>query len=294
MGVILDGEGGDEVFGYSSGYLSDLVRRGRLVHAWRMIHRMPGAAPRLPRGSARRVLRQYALKGAAPHFAHRAAWRLRPEHYAPRWLREDMARLYVASGDFASWKRTRGPLWWSFLRFLTIENPALGIAYDQIRLRAAVGGIAPRHPLKDVDLIELALRLPPEAAYDASLSRPLLREAMAGLLIDEVRQRRGKSSFDAVFHDSLAADLDVARALLLAPDAELRAYVDLDLVDEIELRPGAPPDLGNRQWWSVRLWRLLTAECWLRLQSDRELPRRLLESVGASRADYELVAGEPA
>jgi hypothetical protein len=205
-----------------------------------------------------------------------------------------MAQAYVESGDFASWKRTRGPLWWSFLRFLVIENPALGIAYDQMRLRAAGGGVAPRHPLKDVDLIELALRLPPEAAYDGSLSRPLLREAMAGLLIDRIRSRPAKSSFDAVFHDSLVADLEVARALLLAPDAEVRAYVDVDLVDELELRPGAPADYGSRQWWSVRLWRLLTAECWLRLQGDRGLPRRLLEAAGAADADYELVAGEPA
>jgi asparagine synthetase B (glutamine-hydrolysing) len=101
------------------------------------------------------------------------------------------------------------------------------LARGGLRSANASVGLHARHPLLDVDLIELVLGLPPELAFDARLSRPLLRESVRGLIPEDVRLRPTKSSFDALFHELLSGgDLAAARSLVLAPDAEVNAFVD--------------------------------------------------------------------
>jgi asparagine synthase (glutamine-hydrolysing) len=155
------------------------------------------------------------------------------------------------------------------------------LAYDHVRRRAALAGIEARHPLVDVDVLELMFRLPPEHAYSSAHSRPLLRQALAGLLPDEVRLRRTKSNFDAVFHEGLAGpDLPALRALLGADDLRLGDYVVRDAVQGLlERPPSAGPELSK---WAMRVWRLATAELWLRVQEDGDGLNRLLEPLLAA------------
>jgi asparagine synthase (glutamine-hydrolysing) len=151
-----------------------------------------------------------------------------------------------------------------------------------VRRRAALCGIEQRHPLVDVDVIEYMLAVPPELSYDTRFSRPLIREAMAGCLPDEVRLRPTKSTFDAVFHQAVAGpDLGVARRLLRPGHALVEAYVDLGVVARELLDDPPPPD--QRLEWSQFVWRLVTAELWLRVRAG--------EPVGVSfaPADIELV-----
>jgi asparagine synthase (glutamine-hydrolysing) len=123
-----------------------------------------------------------------------------------------------------------------------------------------------RHPLFDLDLVELSLRLPPLATFDRYRSRPLLRNAMAGLLPDAVRLRPQKALFDSVLLDCLdGADGAAAFRLLSDPRAELRAYVDQRcLADALSVRSRQRREQPFRWMW--QLWRLTTAECWLRAQ----------------------------
>jgi asparagine synthase (glutamine-hydrolysing) len=131
----------------------------------------------------------------------------------------------------------------------------------------------------DVDLIETVFDTPPELSFDPYVSRPLLREAMAGVLPEPVRTRVGKSRFDAIFHEALAGpDLALARGLL-GPDARARAYVDLGRVQR-ELLGGPPPSDEGRMGWAIGLWRLLTAECWLRYVEDPSALRSAAEAIG--------------
>jgi asparagine synthase (glutamine-hydrolysing) len=133
------------------------------------------------------------------------------------------------------------------------------------------------------------LQLPPELAFDPMRSRPLLREAMAGLIPDEVRLRPSKSTFDALFHESLAGpDLPVVRELLGDPDAAVGEYVDLATVRTRLLDPEPPSHPTARMHWALYTWRLVTAELWLRSASDADLVPRL----GASlrQPDLELVS----
>jgi hypothetical protein len=140
--------------------------------------------------------------------------------------------------------------------------------FEHHRQRAAAAGLQARHPLLDLDLVALALRLPPLASFDRYRNRPLLRAALAGRLPDSVRRRPGKALFDSLVVDSLAgADGPLIRRLLTDPGAEIRAYVDQrrvrrDLLDSDRLRRERPFD------WMCQVWRLTTAECWLRAQAD--------------------------
>src|SRR3954452_6942188 len=220
--VLLDGEGGDELFGFSVYLLADRVRRGRMLSAFDLIYRRVPARPgeRPPLYSVLNFARAYALKGAVPHRVHQAVRRRRgTERYAPPWLRPKLVGSYLASDELHAWKESPHPRWFAWLVNQTTRGMGPAMAYDHVRRRGALAGIEMRHPIVDADVLELVLRLPPEHAWSADHSRPLLRRAMAGLLPDEVRLRRAKSNFDAIFHQALRGpDLPALRALLDAPD----------------------------------------------------------------------------
>ena len=124
-----------------------------------------------------------------------------------------------------------------------------------------------RLPLLDPDLVQLTLGQPPGASFDQHLSRPLLRQAMAGLLPDQVRLRPRKAWFDSLIVACIAADEPVIRRLLTAPGAETRAFLQPERItlalDTLASARGVP------RFRAMHLiWRALTLECWLRLQDD--------------------------
>jgi asparagine synthase (glutamine-hydrolysing) len=272
--VMLDGEGGDEVFGFSPYLLSDHLRHGRLDRALGLAARWPGSGGHSSRDVLLYRIREFGVRGALPPAAHLAARRLRglPAYAAP-WLERRLARRWLESSRSAfAWKELDGPRWWAYLAGTVTRGIGPAAVYEQARRRAATAGICSSHPLVDVDLIELVLGLDPELAYDPRHSRPLLREALAGELPDSVRLRPFKSYFDSVFHQALAGpDRPLARRLLDPAQAELSAYVDLAALDRELFDPAVKPS----EAWALRLWRCLMAECWLRQQSDPEVCRRL-------------------
>jgi hypothetical protein len=172
----------------------------------------------------------------------------------------------VANDETWAWKAgPSGPLWW---RHRVDETTAwlerLG-SHDYLRRKSALAGVTGGHPFHDdVDLLELVLRLPPEYAFDANLSRPLLRTSMAGLMPDEVRLRPDKSTFNAFLEESFDQwDLE-ATSVLLGPDAQLGRYVHLDQVRDRFL---VPLEARSPGWLGV-LWRLVNLELWLRNEAD--------------------------
>jgi asparagine synthase (glutamine-hydrolysing) len=287
--VLFDGEGGDELFGCPAYLLADLVRRGRPRSAWGLAGRFPALGARPDPGRVRRYFGEFGLKGAAPHAVHALARRVRgASHYAPVWLTKESAALESSTRDPWAWKRVDAPLWWAERADeLTAQRERLG-AHDLLRRRNASFGLEGAHPLlDDSDLVELVLALPPVLSFDPSLDRPLLRASMEGALPESVRLRPRKSTFDALFVQTLdTTDRPHVTRLLTAPDAEVRSYVRADVVGERLL---AAPRERRGGAWAWALWRLATAECWLRAQADPELPRRALdtwdlEPVGAAPA----------
>jgi asparagine synthase (glutamine-hydrolysing) len=289
--VILDGEGGDELFGCSPYLIADRLRRGRLRSALALAQRLPDLGDDLSRRELWWLLRDYGVKGAVPYGVHRSVKRL-PERrgYARQLLTPRSATLYLEAIDRWSWKQLDGPRWWAFLAHLLTTTGEM-VGYDYFRHRAALAGVESGHPLlDDLDLVELVLRLPPELAFDPALTRPLLRRAVSGLLPDEIRLRREKVDFSVLVVEALTGpDRPLVEELLLGPDTELVAYVVPERIRSLLATP-----LDRRHGlWARLVWRLATTESWLRSQADPDFPRDLLERHGHSISDVEPSAPPP-
>jgi asparagine synthase (glutamine-hydrolysing) len=264
--VTLGGDGGDELFGARLHLLADQLRAGHPLRAVGLARGLPGAARR----DVARIVAEVAVAGALPYRLHKLLRAPFARRHAPDWLRPQLARDLLDSEDPLAWKRMAGPRWWAEIaHVLTRGIEEIGV-FEHQRRRAASAGLEARHPLFDLDLVELCLRQPPLATFDRSRNRPVLRAAMAGLLPDAVRLRPQKALFDSVLVDCLAGPDEVlARRLLSDPRAELRAYVDQRGVEHALFGPASQRHERPLQWmW--QLWRLTTMELWLRAQANRE------------------------
>jgi asparagine synthase (glutamine-hydrolysing) len=265
--TMLDGDGGDELFGPRSYLLADRLLAGHPAQAFALARQLPGAGANVRRRDELRMVARLALAGSAPYRLQSRLWGPVGRRQAPAWLRRSTVTELVDSDDPFAWKRLDGPRWWS--------NAAYGVAYgiEQVgvfehqRRRAALAGLEARHPMLDLDLVELCLRQPPEETLDPRLSRPVLRSAMAGLVPDSIRLRPAKALFESLIVSCLTGpDAAAVRGVLTASDAELGGFVDLakmrQALFETDVLLRAQP---FRWMWHV--WRLLNAELWLRAQN---------------------------
>jgi asparagine synthase (glutamine-hydrolysing) len=283
IAVALDGEGGDELFGCSGYLIADRMRRGDAWGALSLARRFPGVGEQSRSRAVRRLLTEFGVKGLAPYRLHRAMQtQFGPRRYAPHWLTPVGAAAYLGRRDKWAWKRRPGPRWWAFLAdLLTAWRERTG-AHDFFRGRSALAGLETRHPLfDDLDLIELVLRLPPELAFDARLTRPLLRMALAGRLPEQIRLRSDKGEFSALLVGALSGpDRTIVTSLLTASDAAIREYVDPGRVRVLLEAPR-----GRRHFlWAQQVWRFATTESWLRSQENPASPLRVLRETMVSAA----------
>jgi asparagine synthase (glutamine-hydrolysing) len=266
--VLLDGEGGDEAFGFDSHLLADLLASGRLPSAVRLARTLAGED-----GSSWRVLADDGLRAGIPYRLHRILrGRRGATRRAPGWLSERSARLLGEVEDPWAWKRLGGPRWWAHRVHRLVDGAeALGVG-DYLRRRAREAGVSVAHPLLSVDLIECVLRLPPELALRGGDDRALARLSAAGVMPDSARLRMDKSYFNELYNDCLTRELGFLQRLLLDGGSELRAYVRQDVVRRLLERPPAP-DRRARSGWAPLVWRLAAVEMWLRAQADTRYPQ---------------------
>jgi asparagine synthase (glutamine-hydrolysing) len=267
--AVLDGQGGDELYALSGYLIADRVLHGRLLSSWRLTQRLPGAA-----GRSRRQLfdawRYFAVPGILPPALYR--WmqeRRRP--LGPQWLAPAARRLLRENAVDLGWRdRHDVPRWWAHkAHLLTAARQSVGMP-EYLRQRAASSGLVARPPLFDVDLVEFALRIPPELEFAAELDRPLIREAMRGRVPDVVRLDVLKSNLAPFYHESVSGpDLGPIREVLTSPDLEIAAYVDVGAVRRLVEHPPAAGVWGSDRW-ATDVWRLMAAECWLRAQGDSD------------------------
>ena len=254
--VVLDGQGGDELFGAAPFLLADRVRRGRRGEARRLAHDLAGDDEKL----AGRLYRRYGLRGASP--AALVTLRRRLRRAAPHhWLTSHASA--AARTEPGSTTRLDGPRWWADeADRLTRGRERAGV-HDHLRRKLAAAGLEGGHPLlDDLPLVGLVLRLPPALAFDPELDRPLLRRAVRGLLPDEIRLRPTKSYFDSLVVESLSGpERPQLTGLLGSPQAEIRRYVtEARLRDIVE-----GPTARERPFdWAWNSWRVASTELWLR------------------------------
>lgn len=280
--VVLDGQGGDEVYGLSPYLLADRLRHARLLSSLRLARNFPLALADPPWRQTLSLWKTFGAKAALPYGLHSRLRRRRGR--APGWLAPECERLFLETDDPLRWKRDPGgPLWWAFKsRVLTVEREEVGLP-EYLRHRAAMAGLEARPPLMDLDLVQFSLSVPPHLDYDRRIDRPVVRDAMKGVIPEAVRTAREKSNLAPFYHESVTgSDLEAVRRILQAPDAEVRAFVRPEAIDRLLDRP---PRVGESGWlhWLVPVWGALTAECWLRQQRDSGFAERTLAGAELGR-----------
>lgn len=278
--VLLNGMGGDEVFGGYRKQLAALMieRYHRVPRAVRsVIAALVGLAPvsvagrgLLPVRWAKRFLRSADLSPLEA-FIHGFAY-FSPEELrallAPPYAEQPFAAMYPirtyrelasARGDCS----LVGLMTWLDTRLFL---PGLNLLYSDKASMAA--SIESRPPLLDVELVEFAARLPARFKINGRVQKYLLKRAAEAYLPREVIYR-SKAAFGtpirAWMQRELAGDV---RDRFLKPAPELARYI----------RPELPLQLlkehrDGRQDNAHRLWGLYAMAVWIELQSCAEARR---------------------
>jgi asparagine synthase (glutamine-hydrolysing) len=288
VGTMLGGDGGDELFDCRAYLMADRLRSAKPGDVLALAGQLTGVAQDPTRGARARAALRFGLAGALPAGLHEPVLKWQGDRRLAHWLAPTVRRDLAHDADPLAWKRLDGPRWWAYdAHTLTRGVEELGV-FENHRRRAALAGIESRHPLFDLDLLELGLRQPPLATFDPWRDRPLLRASMDGLLPDAVRTRPTKALFDSLLIACLTGpDGAAIHRLLSNPAARLRDYVDMPSMRRTLL--DRPPGEEGGFRWMYQLWRLATAECWLRIQEDGSA-EGLSAELGASSARVRLRA----
>jgi asparagine synthase (glutamine-hydrolysing) len=275
-GIVLDGQTGDEVLGFSPFLLADRLAQGRLLAVRRLLRAWPTSSRPTSLRQRVRLARMFAVKGAAPYRLGRAIRdrRDRTDH-GPKWLVPEHRRAVLEFEDAWAWKRRgAGPRWWRSFTDGVVWGPHRELRLEYLRHRAASAGMRWGSPLYDEELIDFCSRLDPEIAFNPKVNRPLVREAMSDVLPDIVRLQTRKANFSAFVVAAMRADTAGLQQLLSARDPEIAAYVDLNWLRQRWGREPHPEPMSP--FWGA-LWRAAIGQAWLRFGAD---PAGLAEFIG--------------
>ena len=263
--VLLDGQGGDEVFGgyakFRYAALASLLRSGRLLRFAREAGAMLG------QGDLNYVLN--------PRRGYR---------YLPTRLRRLLGVDSLLEGVLRTdWDRALGgestpaTRWWRYARaggsghngisvmqriqvddIMTDTLPLLLRMEDRSSMAFSLEA---RVPLLDHRLVEYGISLPDHLKVRNGWSKFAIREAMRGVLPDFVRQRTSKLGFAAPDRRWLAGDLRPQVTALIEDSLRCERYVDV-----VALRRwyASPEAAGASEEAYLGLFRILALEMWMR------------------------------
>lgn len=250
--VLLDGVHGDIVLS-STLHLPRLLRAGRLPEAWRLasaLSRQDASAGR------RRAILAEAARDAAPAWARHLSRRLKAlGDGRPRGplLRPAFAREAGLAARMTRWReanpvRPIGTPGARAERMLTHYEAGYFEAFGRI---AAAQGVEARSPFADLRVMDYALRCPLDRMLSGGWPKALLRQALEGVLPDEVRWRTDPSHLGPA----------LTRALLggeVVPDGVPGPHGDLlRRATGLSRSDLAGRPLGNvdtRRLWNLAVW----------------------------------------
>jgi asparagine synthase (glutamine-hydrolysing) len=266
--VMLTGVGGDEVFGGYPRYRAERLLRGSAAIPAPLVRLLASVARALPAAGA----------GPLPRFGRNAQKLLRganlpfPDDYfalltyfdarARQALYSDDLRQTLASADPEARHRihlsaVRGRPWLDQAMYLDAKTflPSLNLTYmDKMTMAHSIEA---RVPLLDEAVVGLMRTSRPTQRLRRGLTKPLFREAVAGVVPDSII-RRPKAGFTSPIRAWLRHDLrELAQDLLSASHVERRGL----------FRPGAVAHVmdsfySGRTDNALQIWQLLTLELW--------------------------------
>jgi len=255
--VLLDGQGGDEVFGgypkYAGVYLNDLVSHGRFMTAWdegRLLRAGPEPRPWATAG-AELSRHLYAVLPSTFRTMARGRMRAVGQVLQPAFAATQSGRdLSIAA--FPNRMNLQDRLYDD----VTQSNlPALLRYEDRISMAF---GVEARVPLLDYRIVEYAFSLPASAKIHDGWTKFILREAMRGLLPETIRLRRDKLGFPTPQGRWLGARLDWLRSLFSQSHLRSAAYLQGATIAR------RLPELLSSEAGAREVWRWLCLELWMR------------------------------
>ncbi len=240
--VMLTGDFGDNLYGAHPYWLKDLFTTGHWLGALEHLGR------RLVRHGLLGLRTDPPLRRIMPLVGiTRGRRRARP------WLTERAnellgrgAREHAYLGPIREIDRVEG-----CLNNFTARMAHLGY------LQGLRWGVEMRTPFRDRRLLEFALSLPAHYLYDPDrgLSKALMRHALVDRLPEEIVQRRGKTSLEAIFRHGVLGAGRQRLEDLLAGDRHWRRFVDADWLTH-RLLSGNWNDLSLFVLWSCAAFSL--------------------------------------
>jgi asparagine synthase (glutamine-hydrolysing) len=262
--VLLDGQGGDEVFGgyakFRYAYLASLLRSGRLGTMAR-----EGWASVLQRD-----LYILDLRSGYRYLPNRLRRLLGVDSLLQRVLRADWDR---AVGDESTpatrwWRHAAGKSGhdssWTTMQAVQVEDIQVDTLPFILRMedRSSMAfSIEARVPLLDHKLVEYGLSLPDHLKIQGGFSKFAVRQATRGLMPEAVRLRRTKLGFAGADRRWLDGDLRPKVTELI--EGNLRCERFVDPVPLREWYRSAASRTANAEAYGG-LFRVLALEMWMR------------------------------
>lgn len=253
--VVFSGLGSDHYLSGTHGYVADLAARGRLREAVRELSNWAVET----RGSFWRLTRQHLLLPFLPYSLQvRFA---RPWQQVPGWLERGFARRLGMAGRVPMLRGMRARPGQRFAHHLAHEVRTLSTWAGR---GLADSGLEMRYPFLDRELVEFSLKLPVSLRIRPGAQKWVLREAMRGVLPEEVRTRRGKGGIDARILWSLHREGGLVSALLRDP-----ILAQLGCVDPHALRAAVEHARRGHVDNLAFLLCTLSLEAWLAVRAGR-------------------------
>jgi asparagine synthetase B (glutamine-hydrolysing) len=234
---VLTGEFAELTYGKFPHQLAHLLQRGRLRAAYQVMK-----AEHLEHRASRRELVQEALTGFVP--GRIINWWLairgrNAMHKVLPWLASTRYNKYVSRHDYMVPARDR----WNDLQLYGTSGST--ITMDADATCAAMAGVTIRRPLADIDLWEFFLSLRAEVKFPVLQWKALARQALRGVIPDEILDRPKKTLFDD--HVMKQVDYPTLERLLVRPKYRMKD-VDYDVLAERIARR----ELGFHEWLRAR------------------------------------------
>ena len=193
---------------------------------------------------------------------------LRPLFAGPVRRAEQRVPSFVAGGfagrtDFAARLPSlppRGPLGRAAAEALASARAVSGF----MERGALDDGVERRHPFLHRPLVELALGLPPELLMRGGVAKRVVREAMRGILPEEVRTRTGHLGPGARMDWSLTREAALLERLLRRP-----VSAELGWVDAGRLRAAVERVRAGASTERSAVYTALALETWLAVRTGR-------------------------
>lgn len=271
--VLLDGQGGDELFcgyeGYWPPMLAHLLTHGRLIE-WVSQFRQAPTAP-FSGGS---------LAGRTLAHVLPAEWRqrasMRRQFRRQAWLDRELADADAPSDVWTALRIAPAPA----MRVLE-EGPALSRHLWRILLRESLPSllrfedrnsmafsIEARVPMLDRAMVEMAMRAPPQLKLRDGQTKRVLRSAMRGIVPDAILSRSDKIGFTAPTLEWMRGPLRTWWGDLIASASfRDRGCFDARAVGELAKRIDTEDGAANQA--ALDLWRAALTEAWARQFLDR-------------------------